>query len=361
MSSAVKKLIKAARQGKPLIEQHGGFDLEQPELITFNTWDPFHASLKSQQENIVALDVDEVGMRDIDVRGTISGTDYRLSHAAFGDLCNFGRMPSRFVKDLAKFDEQLALDVVSSCIAHTFNRGTKKMLVLDTRCNRIEGIVSMDTYKPMHNLEVIEYGLSADKELTFGQGWTCGPHMRMTAVNDLKPVEPKKGDIVRLGMALEAAVNGDHSVRVATYNERLVCTNGMTRKDQDHYHMIPHLGDVRINVGKAVVQCAAQAQAFAPMMNYAAQRYLGPDDIKRVLDFVSNTRNGGNETIKRRVIALAQNEALTEGRENCHLTLWNFVNGCTACAHEAKSIPRKVEIENLGFQLLDAFQMADAK
>lgn len=359
MSSVLKGLMKAAKQGKSLIDQSGGFDLEQPELITYQTWDPFRQSLKGQQDNIVALDIDEVKMRDIDVRGTIGGTDYRLSHAAFGDLCNFGKMPSRFVKDLAKFDEQLALDIVSSCIAHTFNRGTKKMLVIDTRCNRVEGIVSQDTYKPMHNLEVIEYGMSADKDLSFGVGWTCGAHMRMTAVNDLKPVQPKKGDVVRLGMSMEASVNGDHSVRVATYCERLVCTNGMTRKDGDSYHAVPHLGDVHINVGKAVVQCAAKSQEFAPMMAYAAHRDLGPEDIKAVLEFISNTRYGGNETIKRRVISLAQNEALGEGRDNCHLTLWNFVNGITACAHEAKSIQRKVEVENLGFHLLAAFQASD--
>lgn len=338
----------------------GGFELETPELVNFSTFDPFYKSLKAQEESLVALDADEVKLHDIDVRGTVCGTDYRLSHAAFGDLCNFSKMPASFLKRLCCHDEQLALDVVSSCLKSTFYRGPKKVLVVDTRNNRIEGIVGHDTYKPMSNAEVVDYAMSACPDMSFGQGWTCGPQMRVTAVNDLKPVQPQKGDIVRVGMSVESAVNGDHSVRVASYNERLSCTNGMTRRDQQGYHIVPHLGDVKINVGTAVVQCAEVSKEFLPMMKYAASRFLGPKDIEKILTFISNTRHGGNETIKRRVIALAQNEAMNEGRENCHLTLWNFVNGCTACAHEAKSIQRKVEVESLGFKLLDAFQMQEA-
>ena len=360
MSSLVKKLMKQAKAGKSMGPAPGGFELEAPELIDHGSFDSFYSSLKMQEESIVPLDADKVKLHKIDVRGTVEGTGYRLSQAAFGDLCNFAKMPASFLKRLCCHDEQLALDVVSSCLASTFYRGPKKVLVIDSRNNRIEGIVGHDTYKPMSNAEVVDYAMSASPENEFAQGWTCGPQMRLAAVNDLAPVQPQKGDIVRVGMSVQSAINGDHSVRIASYNERLSCTNGMTRRDEEGYRMIPHLGDVKINVGQAVVQCAAASQQFIPMMSFAAQRHLGPEDIEQVIAFVSNTRHGGNETIRRRVIALAQNEAMTEGRENFDLTLWNFVNGCTACAHEAKSIHRKVEIENLGFKLLAAFQPAEA-
>lgn len=358
-SAAIKELIKSAKRtdGKHgLPPTGGGFDLEIPETVRFDTLESFQKCLVAQRDALAAINAKDVDLKHIDAEGRVKGTDYRLSMAAFGDLCNFSKMPVSFLKRLCRFDEQLALDVVASCVDSTFFRGTLKTLLIDSRCGRIEGIVGSDSYKPLPNADVLEYSLSADKELKFGHGWLNGPHMRMVAINDLRPVEPKKGDVVKLGMSLESAINGDHSVRVATYCERLVCTNGMVRRDKDYCHSIRHSGDVKINVGQAIVHCADNAKSFVPLMHQAAIRTIGPEDIPLILNFVADTRNGGNETLKKRVIALAQTEATSEGRDQYHLTLWNFTNAVTACAHEAKTIQRKTEIESLGFKLLDRFQ-----
>ena len=324
-----------------------------PTTQEFKTLDQFHKALVAQKDAVVLLDAGEIGLDAVELDGTVAGTDYRLSQAAFGDMCNFAKMPSGFIKRVAKVDEQLALDLISSQLSTTFRRGGTKSFVVDTRSKRIEGIVGRDSYSPLSNLDALNFSMSAENGLEFSGGWLSGPNMRLTTVNRLKPVEPTEGDIVNLGSAISNSIHGDSSVRIAAYCERLVCLNGMTRRDRGYGAVIPHRGDVELNVQRAVVQCAENSQQFVRLMEYAAERFLTGDEIKTIRRFLSDTRNGGNPTIERSVLTRAQQEAQNEGRDSVSVTLWNFVNGTTSCAREAKSIQRRAEIEELGSKLLE--------
>lgn len=354
--------MRAAQKvgGRRGIPQTGGFQLDKPEPQHFQDAKMFEKALVAQKDAVVTLDCNEIGsmgLSRIGINGEVQGTDYRLSQAAFGDMCNFSKVPVNFIKRLARADEQLALDVVESCLGHTFRRGSKKAMVVDTLSKRVEGIVGLDSYKPMPNADVFEYTMCASAEgLEFTNGWIQGPRMRMTVVNDLKPVEPQKDDVVKLGTNVESAINGDLSVRIATYCERLVCSNGMICRENGYAYGVRHQGEVEFNVQKAVVDCAALSNIFAPKMEDAAKRLIeSPEKLQEIMDFIASPKNGGNETLKRAVVELAKDEANSEGRELGEFTIWNFVNGVTAAAHQLKSIQRKQEVEQLGFKLLDRY------
>lgn len=361
--AGARALLRAAQKstkGKKGIPQTGGFNLDKPEPQHFKDATMFRKALAVQKDAVVPLDCREIGHRGlwrVGINGEVEGTDYRLSQAAFGDLCNFSQIPTNFIKKLAKSDEGLALDVIQSMLESTFHRGAKKAMVVDTLSKRVEGIVGMDTYSPLANIDVLDYALCADEAgLTFTNGWLQGPRMRVTIVNDLKPVQPRKDDIVKLGTNIESAINGDLSVRLATYCERLVCTNGMICREAGYAEAIRHQGDIQFNVQKGVVDCAAVANVFAPKMERAATQVIEDvTELTRILDFIGSPRNGGNETLKRAVIELAKDEAKAEGRELGELTVWNVVNGVTAAAHQLKSIQRKTEVEQLGYALMREF------
>lgn len=338
----------------------GGFILETPTTQHFQSNSLFREALVAQRNAVVMLDFQELKIKEVGIEGEVVGTDYKLSHAAFGDLCNFTKTPVSFIKDLAVCDEQLALDVLRSRIQARMEHGKPKAVIVDTRCNRVEGIVGADTYKPIANVDLFDWTMDANghnpaSQLDFSNGWIDGPYMRMTAVNSLKPVEPRKGDVVRLGTSVENAIHGDLSVKVRTYCERLVCTNGMTRRDKEHTATLIHTGDIEFDVSKALVQSAGLAATFAPLMATSATKFLGPDNIKAIRQFISNPRNGGNATLEARIIRGAMNEAQNEGRDAEAVTLWNFTNAVTAAAHEAKSLQRRVELEQMGFELMNTF------
>ena len=107
----LKDAIKAAKNGGSLETEAGGFRLLKPTLTRFTNPDSFLKVLKEQAENTALIDGEH--LNEIDLDGTIEKTKWRLSNAAFGDLCHWTKTPVSFIKRLARIDEELALDVVA--------------------------------------------------------------------------------------------------------------------------------------------------------------------------------------------------------------------------------------------------------
>ena len=91
------------------------------------------------------------------------------------------------------------------------------------------------------------------------------------------------------------------------------------------------------------------------MMARAAELLLDDGGIKAVRGFVSHPKNGGSPALDNKVVKIAMEEAIDEGREEEEVTLWNFVNGVTASAKDAKTINRQTELEALGYRTLVRF------
>lgn len=331
-----------------------GFQLEKPKLEHYQNADAFRQALRAQKDAVALMDADE--MLEIGVNGEIGGTDWRLSHAAFSDLCNFSKTPATFLKSLAKDDEQLALDVVASRLRTRFHTGQKKVLVLDTRYNRVEGIVGKESYTPISNFDVFDFTLTAAQGLEMSNGWLSGPNMRLTALQKgTPPIEPQPGDVVNVGISAENAIHGDASVLIMDYLERLVCTNGMLARDNHHMERIIHRGDVEYHTQKAVVTSAARAELLAPALTAAAKHFLDDKAIDSLRAYLRNPRNGGNDSLDANVTRKAVKEAVSEGRPSEEVTLWNFTNAITEAANEAPSLQRRNELEAMGYRTLVRF------
>ncbi len=347
------------RNSTQMAESVRGFQLEAPTPLEFEDGHRFREALERQKESVVALDCREFGrngLEKIGLNGEVEGTDYKLSKAAFGDLCNFAKIPVGFIKRLANSNPEQALEVVSSMLDVEFHRGARKAMVVDTTAKRIEGIVGAETYKAISNADVFDYVASVSEGTQFTKGWLQGPMMRTTFVNGDRPVEPQKGDIVQLGASVESAINGDMSVKIASYCERLVCSNGMTRKDNKHTAVIRHAGDVDFNVQRAAVQCVQSADSFLHLMETAASQPIdSPESLDDMMAFIADSRNGGSEKLLRTSLSVAKEEAYTEGRDAGELTLWNMVNGVTAAAKHTNGVKAQARTEQLGFDLMEHF------
>lgn len=330
----------------------GGFVLPQPRSIHFHNADGLHKALKEQESAFAVIDSEP--LRAIDLDGTVGGTGYRLSRAAFGDLCHWSGTPTSFIKSLAKLNETLALDVVATQIAAVFHSNRPKSLVVDTRDNVIHGIVGSDTYAPISNLDAMEYALSAASDLILSSGWISGPNMRLAVISEKKH-DARVGDVVRFGINLENSINGDSSLKVCDYAERLSCTNGAVARDRAHSTEIVHRGDVQHAAQKAICASALRAEEMLPMMRAAATHVMEVDEIKSFGAYVKDPKEGGSDSLWNAVRNGAMEEAENEGRNREMVTTWNMVNGITAAAHETKTIARRVELESMGYRALVKF------
>lgn len=338
------------------LQEADGFHLERPSVLHFKNVADFSTALKEQKAAIAIIPA--TSLESIRIGGEIEGTDYRLSHAAFSDLCHFTDVPVSFIKRLAVVSETTALDVMQDMIKAKFRKDDRNF-ILDTATNRIEGIVGAGTYNHLPNADALEYLLTATPELALSQGWLCGPSMRATVINRQRPLEPRKGDVVHYGCDLENAIHGDCSVKVSEYLERLVCTNGAVARSAGAHFSIPHRSEVVEQTQKAVVQLSRTADRMLPLMHHATQHLMLARDVTNVRTFLRNPRNGGSDAFDARMVKAAMNEAASENREPEATTLWNWHNAVTAEARVAPALPRRVQLEATGYRLLEQFSVVN--
>lgn len=334
-------------------EETSGFRLPKPESQHFKQMNGFHKAVKEQAASIALVPAND-DIRAIDADGKILGTDWHLSQAAFSDLCHWTNTPVGFIKFLAKVDETQALDVVQTMLRSVFRPGVGKSMVIDTRTQRVEGIVGTETYAPISNLDAIEYLMSASDQLALSNGWLSGPNMRLTVLS-AKHAEARVGDVVQFGVNMENALHGDRSLKVAEYMERKSCTNGAICREKGSEVHIVHRGDIAYHTQKAVVHASFRAAEALPLIQAAATHQMMPNEIGLFSVFAKDPKNGGNENLWAKVVKQAKQEALDDGRTEEEVTLWNFVNSITQAAHDTSSLNRRGELEAMGYRALVRF------
>jgi hypothetical protein len=169
-----------------------------------------------------------------------------------------------------------------------------------------------------------------------------------------KPVEVRKGDVVHVGVSIENAIHGDRSLKVREYNERLVCTNGMTAVNEGSQVAIVHRGDIEFNAAQAIVQAATHAEEVLVRAGIAVDRYMFLNDVRAMQHYLTNAKAGG-AGVSATATRVAQEEAEKEGRAPEETTLWNWTNAVTEQAHGAPSLQRRVALEGLGHSVLFRF------
>lgn len=328
------------------------FKLDTPTCHKFTSADAFESALKRQAANTVLLDAREVGLQSIGVDGEIHDTPYRLTKRAFGDLCSFSGVPAGFIRQYAKVNPELALRIIEDTINARFWKGSSKQLVIDVDDGLVHGIVTAERYKPISNLETFQWSMESRPEgFTFTNGWIEGLQARFTSVDDLRPIEPRRGDIVKLGLSVSNGMDGDRSARIQSYAERLVCTNGMVRSDAQGHQTIRHVGDAAFEFQAAIVAVAGRQSAYRELLTAATNTVLTPEQTQVFADTLTSAKGGGKKLVEN-VMIRAGREAALEGREMLSLTVYNLVNGVTELAHQAKNLDRRVELEQLGFTAL---------
>lgn len=341
--------------GRGLTKAPTGFQFPVPFTTHFGGVEDFRAALVAQREHLALLDAAKV-LTDLDADGGIPKTPYRMTPAAFGDLCAVagGGLPSRWCRQLAQRNEGLALEVVRDHIdAHLSD--ARRQLVVDTASNLVLGIVSETKYHLIHNAEILDLMLSSPG-LTFTNGWLCGGRMRLTCVREGTVIEPRPGDIVRVGVNGENTVNGDSRVHVTDYAEVLRCTNGMVSREGVHCESVMHSDtDIHYRVPQAIVAAAKRSESMRPLIERAAVLHLDADGHRRVGAFIQHPQNGGNPRLLETATKHAVTYAVQAGRGEDDLLLWDYVNGTTEAAHAAPSLNRRTELEALGFRLLEKF------
>ena len=146
---------------------------------------------------------------------------------------------------------------------------------------------------------------------------------------------------------------------VSDYCERLVCTNGMVARQGNHSVRIPHsVSDIEMDVQKAILAATERARQMIPLMDASARIYLDNKKIDSIRGYIANKKNGGSASLDLDVVAKAIREAENEGRTETEVSLWNFVNGVTEAAHNAKSLQRRMEIESMGHKVLERYALA---
>jgi Domain of unknown function (DUF932) len=348
----LREAVRAA-SNDPQLRDMDGFILEPPNTVHYRSAHQFSVALKAQRDATAIIPADE--LKAINIKGEVQDTDWRLSPAAFSDLCHFSNIPVSFIKRLAVCAEQTALDVVRDMTKAVFHRGVQKKLIINTESKRIEGIVGEDGYEYLSNADALDFLLSASPELSLSNGWLSGPSMRATVINRQRPLEPKKGDYVHYGCDLENAVNGNRSLVVSEYVERLVCTNGAVARQGTAHIAIPHRDNVVDLAQKAVIRLSRSADQIFPLMQQATQHVMRAKEIDRVREFLRSPRNGGSDAFDNRMVKAAIAEAAGENREADEITLWNWHNAVTAEAKHASSLPRQVQLEATGYQMLQQF------
>jgi hypothetical protein len=332
--------------------ESGGFQLVKPQTYYIREQsDALLSMLKTQADNVAYIDGEKL-QAELSLAGEVGDTGWRLTKAAFGDLCHWTRVPVSFVKRVAKIDEQLALDMMRTMIEAYFFGGPEKLLVVDTTTGYVVGIVGKETYKAISNEDIVKWALSVGHGLALSEAWVCGPDMRITCTSEDLCAEPVKNDLIRFGMSLVNGISGDSSAKISGYGLRLVCTNGMTARTGQMTTVVRHVGDVEHGVQKGIVRIAEASATMAPLLSRAAGMLLHDKGIRQVRQFISDTKNGGNPALDNKATKIAQIEAQKEGRFDYEVTLYNFVNGVTEVARDTGNVERKVEIESLAHKTL---------
>jgi hypothetical protein len=336
-----------------------GFQFARSEYQAFADEETFRAAVRAQADDTVLLDAKHLTRVDIDGRLVDFGEEWRLTPVSFGQLCHLAQLPVSYVTTLAGRNEALALEVVSEAIAGRFRRDPRQ-LVVNTHTRLVEGIFDEFNYDPITNERLLDYLLSCEGEQTLTRAWIEGPDARMTVVNRLHVLEPKVGDVVRVGVDAQTRLGHRHLATFDLYNERLRCANGMCSRSKAFTHRVDsRVGDVEFQAQRAAVRVGDGVRQLQPMMEAATRLHLGEAVVDSLVERLQDPKRGGSRDLLRRVVSTANAERRSDSREEGDYTLWDFVNGVTDAAKFSRTIGREAELEGLGYAVMGEYLSAN--
>lgn len=333
-----------------------GFEFARPGFHQFGQLDEFRRELRTQAASTELIDASALSALDLD--GRVLGIEddaLRLTDAAFGQLCHLTKLPRTFVEQLARRNEQLALEVVGDAVVSMLNRVEDKVMVVDTRTKTVHALVDRHSYNLVSNETVLDHALSANKHAKLNRGFVSGPNARITIVNPNITTSPKVGDVVCIGTDITTDVGAETLLTTRAYNERLSCSNGMTVRDREYVEKVSARQDVESELPDVILRSFARGQKLGPMMAESAKLYLGERAVERMVEYLTDPSVGGSHKLMQAAVKGAQFEARRDDRDEGDLTLWDFVNGVTAAAKDATTLNRRINLEGLGYQVMARF------
>jgi hypothetical protein len=334
-----------------------GFNLAPIQTVRYSTLPDFQKALKAQETATTLLDSRIV--TDIDIDGNLIGTDedgfapLRLSKNAFSDLCRHAKIGESFVKRRVDLNENLTLALMRDCISHEFRDGDFRLIV-NTDARRVEGIVEAAGYVHLPNAKCLEYAMATQKDLALSQAWIEGAETRFALIDKKKPFEARKGDIINFGVSVGSFLKNNGLFTVTDYNERLVCTNGMMRREEGLVANITHSGDLKFDLQRAVVTSHTRSSSIIGKIKESTTKLLRAEEIRKIRLSLTDTKLGGSPSFAMKITKAAMIEAEAEGRTAEEPTLWNFVNAVTAAAHDTSTLIRRTAYESMGYAVLAA-------
>lgn len=336
-----------------------GFTFATPTTIKTNDPVQFHKDLVAQRDAVGLVQAKFI--QGVDRNGVLDGTDLRLTSQAFGQLCHAAEVPVKFIKKLCEVEPDTALDAMQAMIRKVFHGGALKMLVTDERDQSVLGVVGEKTYKPFDNVAAFDAAMQSMKAVELTTATLDGGQMRASFVDpdtkrDVHP-KSKNGDIIQFGVAAGNSIDGSTSAYIEEFNLRLVCTNGMTRRDKggrfQYMHRNDDLSDVYAASALAISKNYEQTCA---LMEASANATLETEDaVNEVMAFVADARNGGGKLVAEAAFGVAQDEATKEGGNPDRPTLWNIVNGVTQVGRDTERTQKRTNLEALGYRTMMRF------
>lgn len=324
-----------------------GFRLAEVETRQFHDHDSFFGALARQREGRVTVPAKAV--QSVGIDGNIGSEGLRLTDEAFSSLCKLSKVPTSFVKALAKRNESLAMQVLQDGLDFVFPKD-EVVLVVDTEHSRVEAVAS--EHEPFPHEQVMEWARSANPDMQLVRGWIHGALARMALVSP-REHEAQVGDIVQVGVSVENDCGPLGFTSLTDYVERLSCSNGMTARDKSRMQSVAHSIDgLEDAVTAALVESGRRVTGLVPAMQRATGHFFDAKGVRAVREYLSDARRGGGRSLEARATRGAVEEARTAGRKEGEITLWDYVNGTTEAAKHQSSLEKRRNVEALGYGLL---------
>ncbi len=334
-----------------------GFEFATVAVQKFDSSTAFATALRKQRENYSLVPASGVSGFAVDGRLEGQSEDLRVTREAASQLCSIVGVPPAFLFSLAKRNEPLAQDVIRDAVSAYDCTGLH--MLVDSAAARVDGF----TLKPQESVpsdRIVAMAQSAAPNGHMTGAWIAGPLSRVAIVGeagtDVRRKSSKVGDIMRAGFELTNLLSPTGGVSTVTdYVYRLRCANGMLSVDASGIVRIPHYdaGDgAEHRIGAAVLAANARSIEMLDLSRKAAATFLDLPALKKVQSFLLNPAHGGGVNLLKQATQTARREATNDGRSPGEVSVWDFVNGVTDAAKQAKSLERRRAIESLGHRLL---------
>jgi hypothetical protein len=314
---------------------------------------------------------------------TFNGERYALTEKAFEDLCNLVSVPVRFAKDIptdlvATIMERLK--VVHQQTVLPIHRDDVVVGVVDPRkWTHSRAKEKRPHYLPVTNDQLLRLLRDHWSDSEAVPGITLADSgMSIEVLNSRQTIEPKVGDVTRVGLAITNSETGGANPQARGYTLRLVCTNGATLPKT--FGLIRLSTDWRVTLARRLaafeaalkslsvdiqrLQVAYSRLAVEPLTDYAfynlyrqvryLYRYFPNRELlaDKTLGVPEDSRQQIVSQVRRRQKELREGASTAYLPHPTELAAWDIFNSITGTARAENYQPRRLALERLAGDLL---------